>query len=233
MSFHASPPLLYLGGPVVQTDWAAWEEAMQKYDGQIQTIVFHESSGGDSNTGRRIGRDIRKRMLNTVVAGRCASACANMFLAGVSRQFATSADKDRIFLGYHGSYNKVTKALNTKRTPDYFVEMTAGKMTEEFVNRFIRLENRSGLMRFMHRDQINANTPLTMLCKGDEDRTKRNERCEKLTDVDAIAVGVLTTWETLEIAAPPKPTREKTTLTSWQQGASTNQATGLTEYQGN
>ena len=28
MTFDAAPPLLYLGGAVVGSDWAAWQEAM-------------------------------------------------------------------------------------------------------------------------------------------------------------------------------------------------------------
>lgn len=43
MSFYSSPPYLYLGGGVVRSDWDAWQEAMKKFDGKIDTIVFHDS----------------------------------------------------------------------------------------------------------------------------------------------------------------------------------------------
>ena len=220
MSFIASPPYLYLGGPVVREDWDTWEEAMIHFGDKIEYVVFHQSGGGDSFAGRRIGNDIRARGLKTVVLGRCSSACANMFLAGVSRQFGTPVLSSQTVLGYHGSYNKTSGKLNTRRTGDYFAQMTDGKMDEAFIERFIRLENKQGLMRFVHKEQrANPMQPLAMLCKGDEDRRKRDELCEKLEDVDALAKGVVTTWVTREVPAPATPTREKISEASWRTAA--------------
>ncbi|MCA3063417.1 MAG: hypothetical protein ING61_08105 [Rhodocyclaceae bacterium] len=216
MSFHAAPPLLYLGGGVVPEDWNTWEEAMIRFDGQLTTIVLHDSGGGDSTAGRKIGLDIRKRGFNSIVSGRCSSACANMFLAGVDRQYAAADKNRRHVLGYHGSYNKVTKELNRNRAGDYFIEMTNGKMGEDFVDRFIKLENRSGLMRFFHRHQrLQYDDPSVQLCKGSEERAKRDEQCEHLPDIDALSVGVVTSWNTTSIPPPPTPTREKKTVASW------------------
>ncbi len=224
MTFHAVPPILYLGGTVVATDWDAWIEAMTRFgggpDGTIITIVFHHSGGGDSRAGRLIGNNIRKRKLNTVVYGRCASACANMFLGGITRQFAVSSANGKkgetTFLGFHGSYSKETKALNTKRTGDYFLALTDGKMSEEFVEKFIRLENKKGLLRFMHPTQAVAQkTPLALLCKGNELPTKRAEQCEHLDGVDALTQGVVTTWDEARIALPPATNDEKVTVKSW------------------
>jgi hypothetical protein len=221
MSFEANPPYLYLGGPVVREDWATWQEAMKRFDGQIEYVVMHQSGGGDSQSGRRIGQDIRERRLKTVVLGRCSSACANMFLAGVSRQFGAPVLPAQTVLGYHGSYNKETGKMNERRTGDYFLKMTDGKMTEDFVERFIRLENKQGLMRFVHKDQRRVpEQPLAMLCKGDEDRAKRDEQCERLDDIDALDKGVITTWETLAVPAPKPPTREKVSDAPWRSASS-------------
>lgn len=217
MTFHVDAPHIFLGGGVVGSDWAAWQEAMRKFDGKINTVVFHDSGGGDSFAGRKIGEDIRKRKLQTVVMGRCSSACANMFLGGVTRQYAAAVEKVHTVLGFHGSYNKETKALNRNKSPDYFLNMTEGKMSEEFVERFIRLENKSGLLRLVHRDQrLRPSEPLAMLCKGEEPANKREERCEHLEDVDALVKGVVTTWDTREVPIPPKATREKVTVKTWE-----------------
>jgi hypothetical protein len=35
MSFNAQPPMLYLGGAVVPSDWDAWQEAMTRYPNEI------------------------------------------------------------------------------------------------------------------------------------------------------------------------------------------------------
>lgn len=217
MSFNASPPILYLGGPVASSDWDAWQEAMTRFDSQITTIVFHDSGGGDSAAGRKIGNDIRKRGFSIVVAGRCASACANMFLGGVTRQFATaSTERPQPFLGYHGSYNKRTKEMNRNRTGDYFVQMTDGKMDEAFVERFIRIEKSAGLMRFFHREQLKKPTDaLVQLCTGLEEHAKRDEQCERLNDIDAVEKGVITTWEMRDVGMIPTATKERLTFMSW------------------
>ncbi len=226
MTFHAVPPMLYLGGAVVDTDWDAWLEAMTRFgggsDGAITTIVFHQSGGGDSRAGRLIGNDIRRRKLNTVVYGRCASACANMFLGGINRQFAAqpmhAAKIETTFLGFHGSYNKTTKALNAKRPGDYYLAMTDGKMSEQFVEKFIRLENKKGLLRFIHPHQAaKRKTPLALLCKGNELAANRDKQCEHLDGVDALTQGVVTTWDEVAIASPPMPSNDKITVKSWNQ----------------
>lgn len=216
MTFHAAPPLLYAGGPVVASDWAAWEEAMTRFAGTIDTVVFHESGGGDSNTGRRIGADVRKRGLKTVALGRCSSACANMFLGGTTRQFASRIDDTKTTVGFHGSYNKQTKTLNRNRRADYFVNMTGGKMSEEFVERFILIEDKRGMMRFTHPLQRDKpSDPVAMLCKGSELPSQRNEQCEKLGGVNALSKGVVTTWDTRDVKAPPKPQFARATFKSW------------------
>jgi hypothetical protein len=233
MTFDAAPPVLYMGGPVVATDWAAFEEALSRH--HIDTIVLHQSSGGDSNTGRRIGAEIRKRGLNTVVLGRCMSACANMFLAGVTRQYAAPQRGVETLLGYHGSYSKESKAVNRRRTADYFVRMSDGKMDAAFVERFIRLENKQGMMRFKHRDQrVRPNDPLVLLCKGDEVASKRNEQCETLSDADALSKGVVTTWEVRDVAPPDKPSLERITIRRWeaQQAPASSTFPGGVEYAG-
>jgi hypothetical protein len=208
MTFHATPPTLYLGGAVVESDRAAWDDAMKRFGSNLTTIVLHQSGGGDSPTARFIGHDIRKRKLTTAVYGRCTSACATMFLGGTARQFATSTGKfsktESTVLGFHGSYNKTTKALIKKRSSDYFLEMTDGKMGEEFIEKFIRIENKKGLLRLIHPAQsLKQKTPLAMLCKGNELAAKRVEQ------------GVVTTWEQREIIAPPAPSNEKVTVKSW------------------
>jgi hypothetical protein len=216
MTFHAAPPLLYAGGPVVASDWAAWEEAMTRFDGKIDTVVFHESGGGDSVTGRRIGSDIRKRGLKTVALGRCSSACANMFLGGTIRQFASRVNDVNTTVGFHGSYSKETKSLNRNRRGDYFVNMTGGKMSEDFVERFILIEDKRGMMRFAHplqRDQ--PSDPVAMLCKGNELPSQRNEQCEKLGGVSALSKGVVTTWDTRDVKPPPKPAFARATFKTW------------------
>jgi len=222
MTFSVAPPVIYLGGVVVASDWDAWQEAMLRFGTQIDTVVLYESPGGHSAAGRNIGGDIRKRGLRTVVHGRCSSACANMFLGGSTRQFALTEGKITGVLGFHGSYRRSkysqhSMSLARPRGPDYFLQMTDGKMDAEFVERFIRLENSQGLMRFFHPAQRGTpNEPLVVLCLGDEDRWKLNEQCERIADVDALSKGVVTTWGVYELAPPPALGRDGVTIKSWE-----------------
>ncbi len=227
MTFYASPPTLYLGGAVVESDWAAWQDAMRRFDNTggktddktnnkstraLTTVVMHASDGGDSNTARMIGRDIRKRKLATVVYGRCSSACASMFLGGSIRQFSATSST----LAFHGTYNKTTKALIKKPSSHYFVDMTDGKMNDEFFTKFMRLENKKGFLRFVHPSfATKQKMPLAMLCKGDELAAERVEKCERLVGVDALKQGVVTTWVPREITAPPAPNSDNITVKSW------------------
>ena len=218
MTFHATPPTLYLGGAAVESDRAGWDEAMNRFGGALTTIVFHQSGGGDPSTARYIGRDIRKRNFGTAVYGRCTSACATMFLGGTIRQFATAASNPKsTVLGFHGRYNQTTKALVRKSSSDYFLEMTDGKMSAEFIEKFTRIENKKGLLRLIHPAQsLQEKAPLAMLCKGNELAAKRNQQCEHLDGVDALTQGVVTTWEQREIIAPRAPSNDKVTVKSWQ-----------------
>jgi len=215
MQFEADPPLLHLLGRVQPDDWKVWEEAMTRYEGRIHTVVFHQSPGGHSITGRRIGQDIRKRGLNTVVAGRCRSACANMFLGGKERHFSERLG-DTTALGYHGSYNRTTKELNRKRTGDYFVEMTGGKMSEEVIERFIRIENYKGFLFMIHpKQRSSARAPLAYLCTGEENTRKFATECEAVKDVDALASGVVTSWEVVPTPRPPVFRKDPITSKNW------------------
>ena len=94
--------------------------------------------------------------------------------------------------------------------------MTDGKMSTEFIEKFIRIENKKGLLRLIHPAQsLQQKTPLAILCKGDELPAKRVEQCEHLDGVDALKQGVVTTWDQRKISAPPVPNNEKVTVKSW------------------
>ena len=216
MQFIAEPPYLHLSGHVDPTDWPAWQEAMTRYAGKIDTIVFHDSPGGHSNTGRDIGHSIRKGGLRTVVDGRCISACANMFLGGKVRQFAKRSAEEDIVLGYHGSYNRETKAVNRKKSGKYFSELSDGKMDDELIERFIRIEKKSGALLFSHPSyRASPTDPIVLFCTGDEPRKKRAELCERPKDIDALAVGVVTTWDLATVPSIPK-TKVTGTTKNWE-----------------
>jgi hypothetical protein len=205
MHFFAEPPVLHLTGHVEKLDMEIWEEAMKKFDGKIDTIVFQHCPGGDSNTGRTIGKSIRERGMRTVVAGRITSACANMFLGGKQRLFSSRLHEQPTVVGYHGTYAKHTREL-VKRTGEYFKTMSDGKMSDELIERFINLERNRGFLYFIHINHRNKpDDPLAYFCDGLEDGNARDTQCERLP-IDALEQGVVTSWD---VAVTPKAPRLK------------------------
>jgi len=203
MHFAAEPPVLHLSGRVTPEDWVIWEEAMARYRGQLDTVVFHNSPGGNAATGRKIGESIRREGLRTVVAGRCRSACASMFLGGKDRHF--NGPPGDAVLGYHGNYNKVTKQVNYKNTGEYYVRMTDGRMSEEVIAKFIRLESNKGFLFMVHPEQRKRSSlPLAYLCKGEEDTRNFDGACESVKEVSALSTGVVTSWQLVPVPRQPR-----------------------------
>jgi hypothetical protein len=214
MHFFAEPPVLHLMGRVDKSDWDIWKEAIYKYEGKIDTVVFHQSPGGDSVTGRNIGRSIRKLGWRTVVAGRCMSACANMFLGGKQRLFSSRLNEEPTVLGYHGSYDKWTGEVNKRASGEYFHIMSEGKMSPDLIDRFIQIDLRQGALYLIHPAQRKAeDDPLAFFCRGSEDSGRRDKECERMVGVDALGSGVVTSWDAA--VTPPKPRMRRDVGVTW------------------
>jgi hypothetical protein len=206
MQFIAEPPYIHLSGHIDKPDWAVWQEAMERYAGKVDTIVLHDSPGGESKTSRRIGNSIREKGLRTVVAGRCISGCATIFLGGKVRQFAARAGEEEIVLAYHGSYNRKTNAVNMNNDGTYFSRLSDGKMADDLIERFTHIRKKSGALVLMHPSyRASEDDPVALFCTGDEPRRKRAELCERPKGVDALAIGVVTTWDLATVPAIHSP----------------------------
>ncbi|HEX3060666.1 MAG TPA: hypothetical protein VHP62_14975, partial [Usitatibacter sp.] len=55
-----------------------------------------------------------------------------------------------------------------------------------------RIENKNGALLLSH---PSYREPLALFCAGEEPRRKRAQLCEHPKDIDALAVGVVTTWD--------------------------------------
>jgi hypothetical protein len=139
-----STPFIHLSGKVDKTDWAAWQEALQRNAGKVDTVVFHNSPGGDSATGRRIGHSIRENKLRTVVDGPLRLRVRQYVPRRNGAAVRLARRQQEIVLGYHGSYNKRDEGREQEEERSYFSELTDGKMDDELIERFIRIEKKSG-----------------------------------------------------------------------------------------
>ena len=73
----------------------------------INTVVFHNSNGGDADAGYHVGELVRQRGLATVIRGFCESSCSRMWLGGVTRRL----DGASSHVGLHGNYDKAGNLL--------------------------------------------------------------------------------------------------------------------------
>jgi hypothetical protein len=216
MRFYAAPPFLHLTGRVVSDDWEMWKSALRTFEDQLKVVVFHDSPGGLALTGRRIGPAIRAAGMRTVVAGRCMSACANMFLGGVERSFASTLRARPTVVGYHGSYSGNSGAVKWDFDASYYVELTGGKMDAAFVESFARLESNNGALYFIHPAQRESDSKaLAYLCKGNEQQFARDTECTPLAAVDGLQKGIFTTWDAVVVPAVPSRFIESPARKNW------------------
>ena len=208
MGFKVAPPFLYLSGPVVYEDWPLWQETLAQHGKAIETVVLHDSPGGDALAGQYIALNLRLRKLKTVVGGACMSACANIFIAGVERQFAPRGTSPGL-LGFHGSYRESGK-LRRRSEGDYYLRMTGWKMSEALILRFINLDDSAGALMFADPEhRLRPGRAPVMLCEGAAVRARRIDQCEVIEGTDALAQGVVTSWELREVGALPTPWKAK------------------------
>jgi hypothetical protein len=76
------------------------DKFQEKTNSLREAMVVFQSDGGAVFEGIKIGRIIRQKDFATLVAGRCASACAVAWLGGTHRYMATGAQ-----IGFHAAYD--------------------------------------------------------------------------------------------------------------------------------
>jgi hypothetical protein len=99
-----------LSGKVVRGDYLEFERLLGEHP-EVSTIVLVNSSGGYNIAGFRISALIRARRLDTLISGRCVSACAIIFSGGVERRFSSDFPDDLTFVGIHGPHDPQTGEL--------------------------------------------------------------------------------------------------------------------------
>jgi ATP-dependent protease ClpP protease subunit len=191
MDFQSAGTTLVLSGHVADGDLARLKDALAP--GEIRLVVLGDSTGGDLWNGLNVGELIREQGLPTVVAGRCASACALIFLGGTSRAFAAAPVEAR--LGFHGAHSRSTKAVslrNAGRLRTYIERMTGGKYTGELLDKTVYIRDSRDIVYVYHPAQAPAARGPVAECLVGEDG-QRN--CTPLQGFDALSLGVVTTLE--------------------------------------
>jgi hypothetical protein len=192
-----------MSGPVTGIELRVLAGTLESHP-DITTVVLKNSHGGDARTGYAVGEYIRAHKLNTALSGFCISSCSRMFLGGVQRQYSDEQPLDKTYVGLHGNYaaDGSLQAGRMGYLKDWVIKYSDGKANPDLVEQWVHIPDHHGYIAFYHRDAtILPGTQKVMLCQGTEDRGKRQEQCAKPEMGDALANGIVTTWEMYSLPA--------------------------------
>ncbi len=193
---------LLIAGGEVGNDLVRFEQALA--GGGVSTVVFTQSPGGDLWTAIRIGRLIADRGLRTVVAGRCLSACAIMFIGGRERRVAAGLAPGEAWLGLHGGHNRDTRQVDPQLQPQiyaFFRQQLGERFDAAVMNRALYDMADAQAMLVVPVPPGGRAKPV-MHCPTAQ---RTPERCQVLPELDALRLGLLT--DATPFAIEPLPTR--------------------------
>lgn len=194
-------PYLIMSGRVEGNELGQLQDWLEK-NPDVDTIVLKNSPGGDAGVGYRIGEYLREKGLNTLLAGYCLSSCSRMFLGGKQRGFSNELPLERTFVGFHGNYAINGSLLQNRISilQAWIIKHSDGKANPALVEQWVNLRNRRGFAYFYHQ-QTNPNigNQRVLLCQGSEEASRRRELCAKPELGDAIANGIVTSWDVVTI----------------------------------
>lgn len=204
MEFHAVGDTLVLSGPVDGQDLVRLRDqlAVQRF----RRVVLHESPGGDLFNGYRLANWIRSEGLATAVSGKCESSCGLMFLAGVQRAFSDGRPIGETMVGLHGAFHFQTLQPLPELSPRmaYVIRtMTGGKFPADLLKRAVYPKHPHDLVYAFHptrfRPELGPRGVMECLKQADD-----SFDCQMVEGLDAIAIGVVTEPEILELDAEVK-----------------------------
>jgi hypothetical protein len=214
MEFRVAGNELHLRGPVQGYEYGLFREVMAAHP-EIDSVVFRDSPGGDGWSALRVGERIRDAGLRTVLAGRCHSACAIMFLGGKQRHFARAGRPELVFLALHGPFagdffdpNKPNRHARGELRA-WILERTGGKMDGELMDRFLGAEQRTALLYVFDPLQFRVDYGFSLYyCDGTQPRGAAPFReCGKIAGQDAFSLGIVNAEERVRVrplqALPP------------------------------
>lgn len=199
LTLEAEGRTLVVSGEV-GNDLPAFEQALD--DTKADTVLFVNSPGGDLWTGMRIGRLIASRGLATVVAGRCLSACAIMFLGGRERRFADAFRTTPAYLGLHGAHNRDTRGVDPQLQPQIYAfvrQQTGARFDAALLNRALYDMDDAGAMLIVP-DPSRADSTVVHCRSG----TLPRARCTPIAGVDALSLGLVSAREPVAVTLPAR-----------------------------
>jgi hypothetical protein len=204
MQFNLVGETLVMSGPVTGNELVELRNNLAT--GKVRLVLLHESPGGDLWNGYQVGNRIREEGLPTSVSGKCESACGLIFLGGAERTFSDGRPVGVTMVGLHGAHSVQTKQPLTELGPRmaYVIRsLTDGKYPKDLLQRTVYPRNAEDIVYAFHpsRFQPDGTRKGVMECLKQPDITFK---CTMIDGLDAIAIGVITQPQVLELAPEVK-----------------------------
>lgn len=195
---------VHVSGELGPGDDKRLDEALERSNSAIRTIVFRDGAGNDHDVGDRMASLIRRRGLATAVSGYCIAACARAFLGGVERRLTDEKPLDRTYLAMNGDHDNdpaiVGRLDEIKRR---IVDYTGGKATASVIDRLNGLSGPEGLLFFFDARVKTYNGDAMFVCTGTESR--RVQDCEPIKGTTSYDQGIFTSPELLRVQFNAQP----------------------------
>lgn len=199
MEFHVVGETLVMSGPVDSSDLVRLRDQLAAR--RVRLVLLHDSPGGDLWNGYQIGNRIRQEGLATAVSGKCESACGLIFLSGVERSFSDGRPAAQTMVGLHGAHSTQTRQPLPELSPRmaYMIRaMTDGKYPRDLLERTVYPRNAEDIVYAFHpsRYPADAQGRGVVECLRQPDVSFK---CSMLPGLDAVAIGVVTNPEVLQL----------------------------------
>ena len=202
MEFHRVDDVLVMSGPVTGNELVGLRNALAR--GPLRLVLLHESPGGDLWHGYQVGNRIRAEGLPTAVSGRCESSCGLMFLGGSERSFSDGRPIGLTMVGLHGAHTTdAAKRPLSELSPRmaYVIRsLTGDRYPADLLQRTVYPRHAEDIVYSFHpsRFQQDGTRRGVFECLRQPDA---GFRCAMIEGLDALAIGVITRAEVLEL--PP------------------------------
>ena len=184
----------------MENDLPKFEQAFAK--GDIDTVVFVNSPGGDLWTGLRVGRLIADKGYKTVVAGHCYSACSIMFMAGRERRFSGAIRAGLTRIGIHGAHDRISKQVSVQLQQQIyaFYKLHMGdSFNSTIMNQALYDMDDAGAMLTVH-DAARSAKVDPLHCRSSQ--TPR-DKCTRFPGETAMTLGITTHADLVALDLPP------------------------------
>jgi hypothetical protein len=156
----------------------------------IKTLNLENFSGGSTTTAGLLYEFISENGLSTTVTGRCASACAWLFLAGRNRSFSDRVVPKLPQIGYHkplNSFGGIAVSGQDELATWAIRRGTEGRFDPTLLKIYLKFETGKDMIWF----KPVANEPNVEVCRTIDNQWACKDWTESKTD--AIKSGILTT----------------------------------------